>query len=324
MQTQAVKSGLALDLFAYHTTRLGTAEEHVLSEVQQTYRHQASVLPGLLQGGKDLYLLVDPAENRPGVEPASRLAHDTLAPLVRARFDESDAVGQRARRILENRAVDWVDGKEGTPLGDSNLTLVEAGTMGMRAHTKDEDRLIEASRMARDRRIADQQRRARERRRNRLILFGVGMVAMLAIIAALGSFAWGQSRIADEQETAAASIAVAATGEAVARKAAVANEQIAKDNEELALQSEATAVAERVAAQQRLVQRLALDAKNLTNTDLDKSLLISLAIGEVYSRSIESDASLIGRLTDDLHVVTTCVMPTDRGVRTRGRSSIQP
>ena len=106
-QEGTVKSGLALDLLAYHTTPLGTAEQRTLADLEQTYRHQAAALPGLVQACRDLYLLVDPSQNQPDQPAASRLTHDTLAPHVRKRFDESDAPGQRARRILENRVVDW-------------------------------------------------------------------------------------------------------------------------------------------------------------------------------------------------------------------------
>ena len=45
-------------------------------------------LPGLLAACRDLYLLVDPTENHPDAELSSRLADDTLAPLVRRRFEE--------------------------------------------------------------------------------------------------------------------------------------------------------------------------------------------------------------------------------------------
>lgn len=153
----AVDSGLALDLLAFHTTSLGTAEQRTLTELRELYRHQDGILAGLLRTCQDLYLLTDPSANRPGGEPTSRLAHDTLAPLVRARFDESDAPGQRARRILESRAVDWQEGQQGTPLDEADLAMVEAGLANMRALTIDEKRLVTASQV-------DRKRREKERR----------------------------------------------------------------------------------------------------------------------------------------------------------------
>ena len=131
------KSGLVLDLLAFHTTPLATAEVRTISELQRTYAHQVEVLEALLGECIDLFLLVHPAENQPDAESATRMAHDTLAPLVRARFDESDALGQRARRILESRSLgrkdNGNDASETTPapLGDADLDVVENGKSGM-------------------------------------------------------------------------------------------------------------------------------------------------------------------------------------------------
>lgn len=148
-QPQAVDSGLALDLLAHHTTPLGTAEQQSLADLQATYAHQREALPGLVQAFQDFYLLVDPAKNQPDQPPVSRLAHDTLAPLVRKRFDESDKPGQRARRILESRTLDCGDGPACTPLDDVDLAAVEGGMAGMRAWKPAEERLVQKSRNAR-------------------------------------------------------------------------------------------------------------------------------------------------------------------------------
>ena len=127
-----MKSGLALDLLAYHTTPLGTAEQRTIAELEQTYRHQAAALPGLVQECRDLYLLVDPSQNQPDQPSASRLTHDTLAPHVRKRFDESDAPGQR-------RGASWRTGRwtgapaAKAPTDDADLPVVEGGLTGMRA-----------------------------------------------------------------------------------------------------------------------------------------------------------------------------------------------
>lgn len=150
---EAENSGLALDLLAYHTTPLGTAEQRTMADLQHTYGHRQDVLPALVQECRDLYLLVDPFKNVHGQPPASRLTHDTLAPHVRKRYDESDAPGQRARRILENRAVDWSSGKTGHVLEAPDLAAVEAGRGGMRrldpvSGETGETRLVNASRQA--------------------------------------------------------------------------------------------------------------------------------------------------------------------------------
>ncbi len=158
---EVIDSGLALDLLAHHTTPLGTAEQRTLADLEQTYRHRLDVLPALLQECRDLYLLVDPSKNQPDQPRASRMTHDTLAPHVRKRFDESVAPGPQARRILESRATDWKEGKEGTLLDAVDLALVEAGAQGMRAQKPDEVRLVQASAVARIRHLEEQQQQAR-------------------------------------------------------------------------------------------------------------------------------------------------------------------
>ena len=169
-----MESGLALDVLAFHTTPLGTAEERTREELRQTYAHRQDVLEPLVQECGNLYLLVDAARNEPAKPPASRLAHDTLAPLVRRRFDESDAPGQRARRILENRVVDWQPGQIGTTLDEQDLELVQQGVEGMRCVTSDESRLIKAS-----------QQQSKNRRRRRRAAWGLSIAAAILLVAFL-------------------------------------------------------------------------------------------------------------------------------------------
>jgi WD40 repeat protein len=154
----ASASGLVLDILALHTTPLGTAAALPRAELERLYAHQAGVLPGLLQACQDLYLLTVPAVRQKAQPAVSRLAHDTLAPLVRQHFDESDQPGQRARRVLENRGLEWQDGKTGAPLDDTDLALVENGREGMRGWTGDEERLLAASVEAQKQRVAEKKR----------------------------------------------------------------------------------------------------------------------------------------------------------------------
>lgn len=142
-----VDSGLALDVLRFHVSRLGTAEERSRQQLIDEYHRDADVawLVGEL---KRLYLLTEPAGD--GADTgATRLAHDTLAPAVRTRCDESLLPGQRARRLLEGRAGEWSDGKIGTPLDWRDLMRVEQGATGMRALKPDEERMVEASRAVR-------------------------------------------------------------------------------------------------------------------------------------------------------------------------------
>jgi hypothetical protein len=169
-QAEAVDSGLALDLLAFHTTSLGTAEQRTAAEVADEYRHRQDVLPQLTQSCKDLYLLADQAwdQAEEAGANATRLAHDTLAPLIRMQLDKSVKPGQKACRVLENRSVEWRDGQKGTPLDERDLATVEQGTAGMRAWKPEEERLVEASRLA---------KRARKHKRRSII----GLIICLVI-----------------------------------------------------------------------------------------------------------------------------------------------
>ena len=92
---------------------------------------------------------------------STRLAHDLLAPLVQQRFRLSVAAGQRARRLLENRASDWRDGKNGAVLDSTDLSTVEEGAAGMRVWNADEIRLVEASRHSEEQQKAEEAERVR-------------------------------------------------------------------------------------------------------------------------------------------------------------------
>jgi hypothetical protein len=149
-----VKSGFVLDLLAFHTTPFGTAEQRTLPELQQTYTQQSESLKDLLTKLHSLYLLVEPPGTTCNVEPISRLAHDTLAPIVRMRFDESDTIGQRARRVLEGRMASWHPGEATPTMDDLDLAVVLRGRDGMRDWTQDEAQLVERSQHEQQRREA--------------------------------------------------------------------------------------------------------------------------------------------------------------------------
>ena len=157
-------SGLALDVLVYHVTEFDTAAQRTRTELAARYPHRAEVLPGLLDKLKDGYLVIEAdVRSEPSAPPvpATRLAHDTLAPLVNARFRTSIAPGQLARRLLENRAPEWHDGKTGHVLDATDLANVEVGAAGMRAWTADEARLVEASRRVQEEKRASEQEQAR-------------------------------------------------------------------------------------------------------------------------------------------------------------------
>lgn len=180
---ELVDSGLVLDLLGHHTTALGTAQTRSRTEVIARYGGRPEI-EELLRQCQDRYLLS-------ASEDSTRLAHDTLAPLVRRRFEDSDLPGQRALRILQQRAVDWKGGKEGPLLDEVDLATVERGAAGLRAWTVDETRLIEKSRSERSRRW----------RRERALRWAAATAAVV-ILAAAGVAWWQAARAEKEARTA--------------------------------------------------------------------------------------------------------------------------
>ena len=205
-QPEAANSGLALDLLAYHTTALGTAAQRTDDEIKAEYSHQAPVLSALIEKLKELYLISDPPHDQldQATLKATRLAHDTIAPIVRARLDKSVLPGQRACRVLENRSPDWQGNNIGVPLDERDLATVENGAAGMRRWTTDEQRLVEASRSS----------RARRKRTNRVIKIA-GAVGLVAIVLA-SAYAWWQRGKARDSEVKAVARQLAAQADSLA------------------------------------------------------------------------------------------------------------
>ncbi|HMN28030.1 MAG TPA: AAA family ATPase, partial [Caldilineaceae bacterium] len=301
-QQEVVESGLALDLLSFHTTPLGTAEQHEYTALQREYHHRADSLPTLLQHFQNLYLLVDPANDQANSTLQSRLAHDTLAPLVRARFDESDLPGQRARRILESRAGEWDgvdDPSSPTPLDRQDLSVVEAGATGMRAWREAEERLVAASRLAR------QQLEQRERLIRRLF-WGAAM----AILLAAGAAGW-QWQVASHN---------AATANAESTRAdqnaqdASRQKETAQAEATRALNAETTAEAEAIRARQaqadaeheaalaRSRQLAAQSASELANHQYEPALLLAIEAGSAAD-TVEAFAAIRTALEQPARIV---------------------
>ena len=195
VRAEWVESGLALDLLAYHTTPMLTARECGLDELLARYQHRAADIPPLLQEMENLFLLSD--TSRDDGHKATRLCHDTLAPLVRQRYATSESPGQRARRIIESRVDDWVEGSDVGLLDEGSLQAVVLGQAGMRLLSPKEQKLIDASR-------AEQ----RKRQRNRMLLrIGAG-VALAAIVAASVVAGLQAAKAADQESLAKMQLAL--------------------------------------------------------------------------------------------------------------------
>lgn len=184
---RAHDSGLLLDVLHAHTTPQGTAKTLPVTEYNSRYAH-IPYREVLAKTFTDRYLLVDPLNNKQQL----RLAHDTLAGVVKARYDTSDLPGQRAQRVLDSRKADWeiVNNKpKGTALDTYDLKLVEQGQGGTRDWQQDslETAIVHKSR--------------KRRRNGRIVVWSVIMVLVLAFIATALLYlqAEKQRQLADEQ-----------------------------------------------------------------------------------------------------------------------------
>ena len=142
-ETKAEASGLVLDLLYQHTTDLGTSHALSLDSLRQQYAHQQQVLDHLLKKLENLYLLTKPKAEQ------TKLAHDTLAPIIRKETDLSNRPGQVASRILESKMKDFHYFPESTIIEPVNLRLIEDGQHGMRLWLPKEKALIEKSKRKR-------------------------------------------------------------------------------------------------------------------------------------------------------------------------------
>jgi len=194
---QNVDSGWLLDLLTLHTTALGTADQRTVDQLQRQYSHLGVAIRDLLQQCEDLYLLTIAVGTAKTSAQSTRLAHDTLAPLIRKRFEQSDRPGQLARRILDSRIQSVRDGKSAVALDERDLSIVEDGRQGMTDWTEREHQLVEQSRTARHKtRLA--------RRRTMLITSG-SLIVVLGVCLAVFILgmrtppdAWMRTEISDE------------------------------------------------------------------------------------------------------------------------------
>lgn len=140
------QSGLALDVLGFHTRTIGspTAAAQSIQDVKNRY-YDFPEIGQVISQLNQLYLLTPhgPEENS--------LAHDTLAPIIQTKLQNSDLPGQRASRILENKIVEYQKDPD-IYLDGSDLAIVEEGKSGMRGWTSAEFQLIEQSRKERDKR----------------------------------------------------------------------------------------------------------------------------------------------------------------------------
>lgn len=137
--TAVEQSGFVLDVLMQHTTRFGTAGTQSLESLKEIYAYKAKTLLLVLEKAKELYLLVDLGKR-------TGLAHDTLAPIIQEEYRKSMYPAQRARRLLDNKIVNFVpNDKKSSVLDERELGVVEDGKKGMTMLNQKELDFIAAS-----------------------------------------------------------------------------------------------------------------------------------------------------------------------------------
>ncbi|MEO8391507.1 MAG: CHAT domain-containing protein [Chloroflexota bacterium] len=190
---EVYQTGLPLDVLEYHTTVLGTSDQHDEDEIRRYYAHEPDLAVELVRQFKERRILTDISKNQSTADVSiSRLAHDALAPVVRRDFEHSRWPGQRARRILERRVsssdddsdtpAQLVDNDAKTapsdelaPFDNYDLKIVESGRSGMRDLSKKEKALVEKSEK-------EQQRQQKQRQRNRVLLATLAGIIILVSV----------------------------------------------------------------------------------------------------------------------------------------------
>ncbi len=116
-----VTNGLALDVLHSYTTDLDTAKAQVEQDVENRYSHIEGIPDFFAWLTKNLLLLLhDGTSERRTV----RLAHDCLAPVIRRRFQCSNAPGQRAARLVKAKPGE-------VTFSESDVETIRKGRLGM-------------------------------------------------------------------------------------------------------------------------------------------------------------------------------------------------
>ncbi len=168
-----VESGLVLDILKFHTSSRSTSVAKKIDSITERYAHKKKEeiieLVKLLKK-PDIFLLKDRDDGY------TSLPHDTLAPVIIRKYNESDKPGHRATRILDAKAYDLEqlpeDEVEKLRLDENDLKVIESGRKGMRALIEEEEDLLTRSK---------EDLKNRDRRRRTLVKGGIvaGLFVMI-------------------------------------------------------------------------------------------------------------------------------------------------
>lgn len=135
--SEEIDNGLVIDILYFFTTPRGTSASHTNEELRSNYDYERIV--DLTEVLKNRYLLTD---IQSGNVHTTRLAHDSLAPLIREHYAQSNLPGQRASRLLESKRGD-IEAKYEVEFSKSDLLVIDAGKFGMRRIIEAEQKIIQ-------------------------------------------------------------------------------------------------------------------------------------------------------------------------------------
>ena len=153
-----VSNGLVHDVLYYFTTTRSTSASHSKEELKSNYVN--SNILRLANELKNKYLLSEPKQDDAGSD-IIRLAHDSLAPLIRELFAKSNLPGQRALRLLESKRGD-IESDYEVEFSKADITILDSGESGMRKWTEKEKVAIERSRLLIQKNALDLEEKSRQ------------------------------------------------------------------------------------------------------------------------------------------------------------------
>ena len=141
---EAFRSGLVHAVLKMHCSKLGTAIQLTEWQRRQCFGDNFSRAEKTAEACKDVFLLTESAGDSEDTEDSTRLAHDTLAPLISQRFHDSNRLSQRVERILALRR----QSASSDLLSRSEISVIRQARPLLRKLSEQEDNLLANSRIA--------------------------------------------------------------------------------------------------------------------------------------------------------------------------------
>ncbi len=133
-----VQNGFIWDLLYGYTTHLLTATLQEDQDLATRYAHIEHFERLFSSFKHHCYLMIPVGTEQ---RPATRLAHDTFAPLIREQYQESDAPSQRAWRIIDTKLREHRVGIRPV-FSETDIQHIEEGKGGMQAIPEDLQAII--------------------------------------------------------------------------------------------------------------------------------------------------------------------------------------